>query len=89
MRRGGDRARRGADRTGARGRATGSKSRCVAGRAACGVVPRVAAERSRQYVADLEPADEGDDRLTGVEAGLRYATGALRSRGGVGRPYAA
>jgi len=32
-------------------------------------VPRVAAARSRQYVADFEPAEDG------VEAGLRYATG--------------
>ena len=60
VRRGGDLARRGG------GRATGSKSRCDGG-GARGVVPRVAAARSRQYV--------GEGRLTGVEAGLRYATG--------------
>ena len=62
VRRGGDRARRGG------GRATGSRSRCDGG-GARGVVPRVAAARSRQYVADFEPAEDG------VEAGLRYATG--------------
>ena len=62
VRRGGDRARRGG------GRATGSSSRCDGG-GARGVVPRVAAARSRQYVADFEPAEDG------VEAGLRYATG--------------
>ena len=59
VRRGGDLARRGG------GRATGSKSRCDGG----GARPRVAAARSRQYVADFEPAEDG------VEAGLRYATG--------------
>ena len=70
VRRGGDR-----DRDGGmgcvgvvRGRATGSSSRCDGG-GARGVVPRVAAARSRQYVADFEPAEDG------VEAGLRYATG--------------
>ena len=70
VRRGGDRARRGGmGRVGvARGRATGSSSRCDGG-GARGVVPRVAAARSRQYVADFEPAEDG------VEAGLRYATG--------------
>ena len=62
VRRGGDRARRGG------GRATGSRSRCDGG-GARGVAPRVAAARSRQYVADFEPAEDG------VEAGLRYATG--------------
>ena len=62
VRRGGDRARRGG------GRATGSSSKCDGG-GARGVVPRVAAARSRQYVADFEPAEDG------VEAGLRYATG--------------
>ena len=69
VRRGGDRARRGGmGRVGvARGRATGSSSRCDGG----GARPRVAAARSRQYVADFEPAEDGD----GVEAGLRYATG--------------
>ena len=79
VRRGGDRARRGGmGRVGvARGRATGSRSRCDGG-AARGVVPRVAAARSRQYVADFEPAEDG------VEAGLRYATGGV----GAGR-YAA
>ena len=68
VRRGGDRARRGGmGRVGvARGRATGSRSRWDGG-GARGVVPRVAAARSRQYV--------GEGRLTGVEAGLRYATG--------------
>ena len=71
VRRGGDRARRGG------GRATGSSSRCDGG-GARGVVPRVAAARSRQYVADFEPAEDG------VEAGLRYATGGV----GAGR-YAA
>ena len=60
VRRGGDLARRGG------GRATGSSSRCDGG-GARGVVPRVAAARSRQYV--------GEGRPTGVEAGLRYATG--------------
>ena len=74
-RRGGDRDRGGTGRVGvARGRATGSRSRCDGG-AARGVVPRVAAARSRQYVADFEPAEDGEGRLTGVEAGLRYATG--------------
>ena len=62
VRRGGDRARLGG------GRATGSSSRCAGG-GARGVVPRVAAARSRQYVADFEPAEDG------VEARLRYATG--------------
>ena len=68
VRRGGDCARRGGmGRVGlVRGRATGSRSRCDGG-GARGVVPRVAAARSRQYV--------GEGRLTGVEAGLRYATG--------------
>jgi hypothetical protein len=65
VRRGGDRARRGG------GRATGSKSRCDGG----GARPRVAAARSRQYVADFEPAEDDEGRPTGVEAGLRYATG--------------
>ena len=72
VRRGGDRDR-GIGRVGlVRGRATGSRSRCDGAR---GVVPRVAAARSRQYVADFEPAEDGEGRLTGVEAGLRYATG--------------
>ena len=68
VRRGGDCARRGGmGRVGlVRGRATGSRSRCDGG-GARGVVPRVAAARSRQYV--------GEGRLTGVEAGVRYATG--------------
>ena len=76
VRRGGDRARRGGmGRVGvARGRATGSRSRCDGG-GARGVVPRVAAARSRQYVADFEPAEDDEGRPTGVEAGLRYATG--------------
>ena len=65
VRRGGERARRGG------GRATGSKSRCDGG----GARPRVAAARSRQYVADFEPAEDDEGRPTGVEAGLRYATG--------------
>ena len=74
VRRGGDLARRGG------GRATGSSSRCDGG----GARPRVAAARSRQYVADFEPAEDG------VEAGLRYATGpapvvAWRRGVGVGR----
>ena len=67
VRRGGDLARGGG------GRATGSSSRCDGG-----ARPRVAAARSRQYVADFEPAEDG------VEAGLRYATGGV----GAGR-YAA
>ena len=68
VRRGGDRDRGGGiGRVGVvRGRATGSRSRCDGG-GARGVVPRVAAARSRQYV--------GEGRPTGVEAGLRYATG--------------
>jgi len=78
VRRGGDRDRGGRGRVGVvRGRATGSSSRCDGG-GARGVVPRVAAARSRQYVADFEPAEDG------VEAGLRYATGGV----GAGR-YAA
>ena len=81
VRRGGDRDRGGRGRVGVvRGRATGSSSRCDGG----GARPRVAAARSRQYVADLEPAEDG------VEAGLRYATGpapvvAWRRGVGVGR----
>ena len=67
VRRGGDRDRGGIGRVDlVRGRATGSRSRYDGG-GARGVVPRVAAARSRQYV--------GEGRPTGVEAGLRYATG--------------